>query len=176
MNRVRMAGRVETRTHHRGEHKGVPPVPVGERVEVGDVDINGFAGFDVGDFLLEDVRTVLNQQARLVALFPRRVVDDLGFFPLPQDAANGTLPDDHQEPGDRGFLRQGKDIDGLDLRVKGVGKLLFDTDRADMAGDGGVHGRVLQGQRHLCRISGFICGRNLRHQCPGAGVLGVFIG
>ena len=155
---IRGAGGVEARADHGGKYEGIPPVLVGERVEIGNVDIDGLARLNVGDFLLENVRPVLHQQACLVALVPRRAVDGLGFFLLPQNAANGTLPDDHQKLGDGGFFRQGKDIDGLDFGVKRVGKLLFDPDRADMAGDGSIHGRVLQGQRHLFRTVSLIFG------------------
>ena len=170
VDRVRVAGRVEARTDHRGKHEGVPPVLVGECMEIGDIDIDSLAGLDIGDFLLENVRPMLNQQACLVALVPRRAVDGLGFFLFAQDTANGTLPDDHQKPGDRGFFRQGKYIDGLDLRVERIGKLLFDPDRADMAGDGGVHGGVLQGERDLFCAVEVIVGRNVRDHRSGTGV------
>jgi hypothetical protein len=104
-------------------------------MEIGDIDVDGLAGPDIGDFLLEYVRPMLNQQACLVALVPRRAVDGLGFFLFAQDTANGALPDDHQKLGDRGFFRQGKYIDGLDLRVEWVGELLLDLNGADMAGN-----------------------------------------
>ena len=139
-----MAGRVETGSDDGGKHERIPPVPVGERVKVGDVDIDGFAGLDVGHLLFENVRPPLNQEARPVALCPRLAVDGLSFFLFAQDAANGSLSDDHQELGHRGFFRQRKEVDGLDPGVERVGELLLDLDRADMTGDGGIHGGMLQ--------------------------------
>ena len=61
-------------------------------MEVGDVDVDGLAGFDVGDLLLEYVRPPLHEQARPVALGSRLAVDGLGFFLFAQNAANRTVP------------------------------------------------------------------------------------
>ena len=45
-------------------------------------------------------------------------------------------------------MRQGEDVDGLDLLVVRVVELLGDIDRGDVAGDGGFDVRVLQRHGH----------------------------
>ena len=148
-DRVRVSGRVVARPDDGGEHERVPAVPVRQRVEVGDVDVDRGAGFDVRDLLLEDVRPPLHEQARPVAAFARLPVDGLGFLLLAQDAPDGAVPDHHQELADRRLLGQREEVDGLDLRIERVPEPLPDLDGADVARDGRVHRGVLEGEGHV---------------------------
>ena len=66
--------------------------------------------FDVGDFLLENIRPVLDEQTRTVPLAARFVVNRLCLLFLAQDAADAAFADDHQEFIDRGFFRQREQV------------------------------------------------------------------
>ena len=167
-DRVRVSRRVVARADDGGKDEGVPAVLVRQRVEIRDVDLDRVAGLDVGDLLLEDVRPPLHQQAGPVALRPRLAVDGFRFLLLPQDAANGAVADYHQEFADRGFFRKGEEVHGFDLRIERIREALVDLNRADVTGDRGIHGGVLEGQRHEFRARGRVVALPACHHRPGA--------
>ena len=58
------------------------------------------------------------------------------------------VADGHDEFVDRRVVRQREDVDRFDLLLVRILELLRDVDRRDVAGDGGLHIRVLERDRH----------------------------
>ena len=164
---VGRAGRVEAGTDDHREHELPRVVVVAERLEVRDVDVDGLAGFDVGDLLREDVRSLLRHQRGDVAVGAGLRVDPLGFLSLADDAPDRPVADGHQELVDRAVLRQREHVDRFDLRIERVVETLLHADRADVAADVRAHLGVLERDRDLLGLA-----RHDRHEAAGAGVVG----
>ena len=139
------AGGVVAWADDHGEDQFVPAVEIGEGVEVADLDVDLFAGFDVGDALGEDVGAFLCHEGGDVALGAGFVVDFFGFGAFADDAADVAVADGHDELVDAGVFGEREDVDGFDFGAVGVLELLGDVDAGDVAGDVGGDVGVLEG-------------------------------
>ena len=164
---VGRSGRVEAGADDHREHELPRVVVVAERLEVGDVDVDGLAGLDVGDLLREDVRALLRHERGDVALGASVRVDLLGFFAFADDAADRPVADGHEELVDRAVLRQREDVDRFDLGVEGVVEALLHADRADVAADVRADLGVFERDRDLLGLAG-----DDADKAAGAGVVG----
>ena len=97
-------------------------------MKIGDVHIDLLERVDVGDVLCEHVGPLLGQQRRDIPLGLRVFVDSLRFLALADDPADVPLADGHHKAGDRGVVRQRKNIQRFDLAIVRVVELLVDFD------------------------------------------------
>src|SRR5207249_9346034 len=105
----------------------------------------------------------LGQQRRDVTLTFGRLINPLCFLAFANNAANAPLADGHEEFVDRGVMRQGEDIDSLDLSSIGIVELLRDLDRGNVSADCGFNVGVLEGKSDFVLLI-----RQLRRQGAAA--------
>src|SRR5215468_7956030 len=126
-----------TRADDHRKNEFISSVYVFQKLDVTDRDLYFGAGSDVGHGLSEDVGTLLVEQARGLSGFPRGFVDCARLFAAFDFAFDGAVADDHRHIINGRRLRQGEDVDGFDLFLKRIVKLLGDGDAGERAADFG---------------------------------------
>ncbi|MCY1294906.1 hypothetical protein D9M70_442230 [compost metagenome] len=141
------------RDHHR-ETERIEAVRLTDRALVLDLYDDRFAGADIGDLVGEDVRALLLEQCRLLALGLRLFVDLLGFLARLYLALDEAVADLHLQRIDRRILGQGEDIGAFDPALAGVLEALGHAGAHDRAVD--VDRHVRRRPRRLDEVAGFL--------------------
>ena len=115
--RTAAAGDVARADDHR-EDPLEEAVLVGQRLDVADLDLDGHPRLDVGHGLGKDVRPFLVQEAGDFTRGARGLVNPARFLFLLDLSHHAPAPDEHHHPVDGGLVRQGKDVERLDLLVR----------------------------------------------------------
>src|SRR5262245_15050038 len=129
-----LAGRLArdvARAYDHRKNEFVRPVLILQEFDVTDSDFHPGAGGDVGDRLSEDVGALLVEQAGGLAGFARGFVNRLRLFAALDFAFDRAIADDHRYVVNGRRLWRREDINGFDLFIRGIAKLLCDGDVDD---------------------------------------------
>ena len=138
-----VAGNI-TRTHHHWENKFVRTVLVFQGLHIADRDLNPFPRKNVRDRLRENIRSLLIQQARRLAVVFSRFINRLGFFASQNFSAHSAVANQHCHVIDRGILRQGKRVNRFNFFTERIFEFLRDRYARQKSADLGFYVSVFQ--------------------------------